>query len=217
MVEPETFTFLADLASNNRKAWMDQHRNERDDAMRNFTGIALTLHDYADRFDSFVADTGIKPKQSYSKFFQDPRERVGRDLYRADVDVYANAGHQSEDFGYYLHIEPGNCYAGAALFQPSKAALTRLRTRLVDDPEGLKEIVDDAEFKTTFPDGMVTRKMLSAVPEGFESSDPAAPYLKMVGLGCRKDVPDALLLDDEVIDLLIGIFRAASPLVRHFD
>jgi hypothetical protein len=30
-------------------------------------------------------------------------------------------------------------------------------------------------------------------------------------------VPDALLLDDEVIDLLIGIFRAASPLVRHFD
>jgi hypothetical protein len=77
--------------------------------------------------------------------------------------------------------------------------------------------VDDAEFKTTFPDGMVTRKMLSAVPEGFESNDPAAPYLKMVGLGCRKDVPDALLLDDEVIDLLIGIFRAASPLVRHFD
>ena len=45
----------------------------------------------------------------------------------------------------------------------------------------------------------------------------AAPYLKMVGLGCRKDLPDALLLDDKVIDLLIEFFRAASPMVRHFD
>jgi hypothetical protein len=64
---------------------------------------------------------------------------------------------------------------------------------------------------------VVTRKALGAVPEGFVSSDPAAPYLKMVGLGCRKDLPDALLLDDEVIDLLIEIFRPASQLVRYFD
>jgi uncharacterized protein (DUF2461 family) len=120
MVDPDTFTFLTDLAANNRKIWLDAHREERDDAMRNFTGIAMTLHDYADRFDPFVTDAGIKPKQSYTKFFQEPRDRVGRALYRADVDVFANAGHPREDVGYYLHIEPGNCYAGAGLFQPSK-------------------------------------------------------------------------------------------------
>jgi len=217
MVEPETFTFLAGLGMNNRKAWMDEHREERDDALRNFTGIAITLHDYADRFDPFVADAGFKPKQSYTKFFQEPRDRVGRALYRSGVDVFANAGHPAEDFGYYLHIEPGNCHAGAALFQPSKAALARMRQRLVDDPEGLKDIVADPEFKKTFPDGVVTRKAVGAVPDGFESNDPAAPYLKMVGLGCRKDLPDALLLDDEVIDLLIEIFHPASRLVRYFD
>ncbi|WP_138933019.1 DUF2461 domain-containing protein [Roseovarius arcticus] len=217
MVEPETFTFLADLAKNNRKAWMDEHRDARDDAMRNFTGIAMTLHDYADRFDPFVAEAGIKPKQSYTKFFQEPRDRVGRDLYRADVDVFANAGHPSEDFGYYLHIEPGNCYAGAALFHPSKEALARLRQRLVDDAEGLKDLLTDPDFNETFPDGLITRKTLRAMPDGFDSSNSAAPYLKMVGLGCCRDVPDALLLDDEVIDLLIEIFRPATQLVRYFD
>ena len=217
MVEPETFLFLADLAMNNRKAWMDEHRAERDDALRNLTGIAITLHDYADRFDPFVAQARIKPKQSYTKFFQEPRERVGRAFYRTDVDVFATAGHPSEDFGYYLHIEPGNCHAGAALFQPSKEALTRLRNRLVDDPEGLHDILADTEFKTAFPDGLVTRKELGAVPDGFESSDPAAPYLKMVGLGCRQDLPDALPLDDEVIHLLIGSFGLARQLVRYFD
>ncbi|WP_299892929.1 DUF2461 domain-containing protein [uncultured Ruegeria sp.] len=217
MVEPETFAFLANLGMNNRKAWMDEHREERDDALRNFAGMAMTLHDYADRFDPFVAEAGIKPKRSFTKFFQEPRDRIGRALYRSDVDVFANAGDPEESFGYYLHIEPGNCYAGAALFKPSKDALARMRTRLIDDPSGLTAILDDPEFKKTFPDGIVTRKALDTVPEGYASNGPAAPYLKMAGLGCRKDLPNALLLDDEVIDLLIEIFRAARPLVHYFD
>lgn len=217
MVEPETFTFLATLAANNRKAWMDANREDRDDALRNFTGIAITLHDYADRFDPYVAEAKFKPKQSFSKFFQEARDRVGPGLYRTGVDVFANAGIPTEDVGYYLHIEPGNCHAGAGLFQPSKAALARLRARLVDDPQGLNDVENDPEFKGMFSDGIVSRKALNAVPEGFDRNDPAAPYLKMVGLGCRKDLPDALLLDDDVIDLLIEIFRSASQLVRYFD
>jgi uncharacterized protein (TIGR02453 family) len=217
LVEPETFTFLADLAANNRKVWMDAHREERDDALRNFTGIATTLHDYADRFDHNVAAARIKPKQSYSKFFQEARDRVGPGLYRTDIDVFANAGNPSEDVGYYLHIEPGNCHAGAGLFHPSKAALAVLRSRLVDDPNGIKNLVNDLDFKEAFPDGIVTRKALKTVPDGFDDNDPAAKYLKMVGLGCRKDLPDALLLEDDVIEQLTNIFRSASPLVRHFE
>ena len=217
MVEPETFMFLADLAVNNRKAWMDAHREERDDALRNFTGIAITLHDYVKRFDPSVADAKFSPRQSYSRFFQEARDRVGPGLYRTDVDVFANAGHPAEDVGYYLHIEPGNCHAGAGLFHPSKAALARLRSRLVDDPQGLNDVVTEPEFAEAFPDGVVTRTALKVVPDGFNSNDPAAPYLKMVGLGCRKDLSDALLLNDDVIDQLIEIFRSASPLVRYFE
>lgn len=217
MVEPETFTFLEDLAANNRKAWMDAHREERDDALRNFTGIATTLHDYAERFDHTVAETRIKPKQSYSKFHQEARDRIGPGLYRTDIDVFANAGQPSEDFGYYLHIEPGNCHAGAGLFHPSKAALASLRARLVDDPQGLDDLAAEAEFHEAFPDGIITRKALKSVPDGFDKNDPAAMYLKMVGMGCRKDLPDADLLEDDVIEQLIDIFRSASPLIRYFE
>lgn len=217
MVEPETFTFLTELAAHNRKAWVDEHRTERDDAMRNFTGIAMTLHDYADRFDPYVADARHKPKQSYTKFFQDARERTGPGLYRTGIDVFANAGHPAEDFGYYVHIAPGNCHAGAGLFQPSKPALARMRARLVEDAAGLQTVIDDPEFKEMFADGLTTRKALNVVPEGFAPDDPAAAYLKMVGLGCRKDIPDDDLLDDAIMDTLIEVFRAARELVRFFD
>jgi uncharacterized protein (TIGR02453 family) len=217
MVEPETFEFLTDLAANNRKIWMDAHREERDDAMRNFTGIAKTLHDYSHRFDHNVADAVIKPKQSYTKFFQDARERIGPGLFRTGIDVFSNAGNPSENVGYYLHIEPQNCFAGAGLFQPSKEGLANIRKRLAQDPDGIFELTADPEFKATFSDAITTNKMLNVVPEGYDNAAPAAEYLKMVGLGCKKAIPDALLLDDDVIDLLIETFRAASPLVRYFE
>jgi uncharacterized protein (TIGR02453 family) len=217
MVEPETFKFLADLAINNSKVWMDKHKSERDEVMRNFTGIATTLHHYAHRFDYLVADARSKPKQSFTKFFQEPRDRIGRALYRVGVDVFAHVGHSEESFGYYLHIEPGNCHAGAALFQPSKEAHMRSITRLVDDPQGLKAVLDDPKFKKTFPEGLVTRKTLGNLPVNLKSDGFVEPFLRMVGLGCRKNLPDALLLDDDVIDELVEIFRPANQLVRYFE
>ena len=93
----------------------------------------------------------------------------------------------------------------------------RSLNRLLDDPQGLKAILVDSEFKKTFPEGLVTRKPLGDVPDGFERDDFVDPYLKMVGLGCRKNFPDALLLDDDIIDVLIETFRPASQLVRYFE
>jgi len=217
MIEPETFTFLTDLALNNRKAWVDEHREERDDAMRNFAGVAQSLHDYSDRFDTLVADTKSKPKQSYTKFFQDARQRSGPGLYRTEIDIFANAGHPEEDFGYYLHIAPGKCYAGAGLLQPSKEGLARTRARLNEDPEGLKDALEDEDFRAMFPTVLLTDKELNVVPEGYDNSDPAAPFLKMVGWRCQTAIADEDLLDDDVIYTLIDIFRAAAPLVRHFN
>ena len=64
---------------------------------------------------------------------------------------------------------------------------------------------------------VINAGVLSVVPDRYDGDDPAAPYLKMVGFGCRKNLPDALLLDDDVIDVLIEIFSSASQLVRYFD
>ncbi len=217
MVEPDTFAFLTGLAANNRKVWVDAHRAEFDEARRNFTGIAMTLHDYADRFDPQVADVKHKPKQSYTKLYLEPRQRSGRALYRTSVDVFANAGHPEEDVGYLLHIEPGGCYAGAGLLQPSKQGLAQMRARLSEDPEGWAEVLDDPDFAAMFPDGVTSPKTLNVVPEGFREDDPAAPWLKMVGLGCGRAIPDEEMCDDDVIDTVVEAFRAAREMVRFFD
>jgi uncharacterized protein (DUF2461 family) len=46
--------------------------------------------------------------------------------------VFANPGSTVETFGYYIHVEPGQCSAGASLFIPSEPALLRMRTKIAD-------------------------------------------------------------------------------------
>ncbi len=95
--------------------------------------------------------------------------------------------------------------------------MKRTRDHLVEDPQGLVEVLEDPDFKSVFPKGLITRKTLNVVPEGYNNDDPAAPFLKMVDWGCQATISDDDLLDDEAIYTLIDIFRAAAPLVRHFD
>jgi len=168
-----------------------------------------------------LTTTWLRQGSTKAKLFevlQEARERIGPGLYRTDVDVFANAGKpnlRTSDITCISSLE--TAMHGAGLFHPSKAALANLRRCMVDDPLGIKELVNEPEFKEMFADGLVTRKALNTVPDGFDNDDPAAEYLKMVGLGCHKDLPDALLLEDDVIEQLIDIFRSASPLVRYFE
>ncbi|MFT6774522.1 MAG: hypothetical protein ACJA1L_002234 [Paracoccaceae bacterium] len=212
MVDPETFAFLAALAQNNRKAWMTEHRAEWDDARRNFTGIATSLHSHAARWDHALAGAKINPRQSHTRLLLEPREREGRALYRTFVDIFAVDGSPSEHVAYYLHLEPGNCHAGAGLFQPSKPGLARLRATVDEAQDDLLALLDDPDFRTTFPAGLVARKTLGRAPDGYAPDHPAADILRMEGFGVRADLPDDDLLEDEAIDRLVEIFLAARPL-----
>ena len=87
----------------------------------------------------------------------------------------------------------------------------------MDDPNGLTALLADADFKAMFPAGLFSHKILGALPDGYASSKPIDAYLKMVGLRCRKPLPDDLLLDDDVMDTLVDVFRIARDLVHYFD
>jgi uncharacterized protein (TIGR02453 family) len=217
MVDPETFRFLAALAQNNRKAWMTEHRAEWDDARRNFTGIAMTLHSHAARWDHALAGAKLKARQRHTRLLLEPRERVGRPLYRTYVDIFAVDGDPTEGFAYYLHVEPGACHAGAGLFHPTKTALARLRRAVDDNHEELRETLDQPEWRAMFPTSLVARKTLTRMPDGYAPDHPVADILRMEGFGARCDLSDEALLDDDVIDRLVEIFRAARPLALLFN
>jgi uncharacterized protein (TIGR02453 family) len=106
---------------------------------------------------------------------------------------------------YYLHLEPGGCFAAAGVWHPDSRALTKIRSAIVADTAAWKKATAKIEL-----DGL----SLSRPPKGFSAEHPCIADLK------RKDYVSAIDLSEEQIcsAALMREFTAAcrkmTPLVE---
>lgn len=217
MVRAETLRFLHDLGENNSKAWVDANRDRWDATRENFIAIVNQFIASAGRYDARIATAGIDPKRSFTRLNRDPRTRHGRLPYKTFSAVFANPGSTVDAFGYYIHVEPGQCYAGASLFVPSEPALLRLRTKIADHPDEWARLVAEDGFRTAYPNGVVALDSLKSVPRGFDPGHPAARYLKMKGYGMKAPMTDLQVQKADALDHLVALFRAARPVADFLN
>lgn len=217
MVRPETFQFLRDLQNNNSKAWVDANRDSWDAARENFISIVWQFINHAKRYDARISLAGIDPKRSFTRLNRDPRTRHGRPPYKPGSTVFANPDSTVETFGYFLHVEPGLCHAGASLFIPSEPALVRMRSKIAKRPDEWARLIEDKRFRGAFPNGVESLNGLESVPRGFDPAHTAARYLKMKGYGMAAPISDTEAQSADVIDHLIDLFQAARPVADFLN
>ena len=217
MVRAETLRFLRDLGENNSKAWVDANRDRWDATRENFIAIVDLFITNADRYDARIARAGIDPRRSFTRLNRDPRTRHGRPPYKTFSAVFANPGSTVETFGYYIHVEPGQCYAGTSLFIPSDPALIRMRTKIADHPEEWVHVIADDGFRKAYPSGMEALDSLKSVPRGFASGHPAARYLKIKGYGMKAPMTDLQVQRADAPDHLVALFSAARPVADFLN
>ena len=217
MVRAETLQFFRDLGENNSKAWVDANRDRWDATRENLIAIVNQFIDNAGRYDARIATAGIAPRRSFTRLNRDPRTRHGRPPYKTFSAVFANPGSTVETFGYYIHVEPGQCYAGASLFIPSEAALLRMRNKFANHPDEWAHLIADDGFRTAYPNGVEALDSLKSVPRGFEAGHPAARYLKMKGYGMKAPMSDLQVQQADVMDHLVELFKAARPVADFLN
>lgn len=217
MVRAETLQFLRDLGENNSKAWVDTNRDRWDATRENFIAIVNQFIDHSGRYDARIALAGIDPRRSFTRLNRDPRTRHGRPPYKTFSAVFANPGSTLDAFGYYIHVEPGQCYAGASLFIPSEAALLRMRTKIADHPDEWAGLVAEGDFRNAYPNGVEALDSLKSVPRGFAPGHPAARYLKMKGYGMKTPLTDFQVQKADALDHLVDLFKAARPVADFLN
>ena len=217
MVRAETLQFFRDLGENNSKAWVDANRHRWDATRENLIAIVNQFIDNAVRYDARIATAGIDPRRSFTRLNRDPRTRHGRPPYKTFSAVFANPGSTVDAFGYYIHVEPGQCYAGASLFIPSEPALLRMRSKIANHSEEWARLIADDGFRKAYPKGVETLDSLKSVPRGFDPGHPAARYLKMKGYGMKASMTDLQVQKADALDHLVALFRMARPVADFLN
>jgi len=212
-----SFEFLKELALHNDKTWWE---NNKDRYIRDVREPALDL----------IVDFGRHLAEISPHFSADARTQGGslmrpyRDMrfskglaYKTNVGIHFRH-EQAGDVhapGFYLHIEPGQNFAGAGMWHPETKLARSIRQAINDDPKGWGKVAHTKAFTTVWEVAGHDDDRLQRVPKGLETNGHPYPddlRLRSFSAGTRltqKTVTSSTLPVD-----LAKTFKLAAPYTR---
>ncbi|HTW30255.1 MAG TPA: TIGR02453 family protein, partial [Candidatus Sulfotelmatobacter sp.] len=208
---PETFRFLTRLKRNNDRDWFNAHKHEyetfvKQPALRFIADFAAPLYEIAPHL---VADS--RPSRgSLFRIYRDTRFATDKRPYKTNVAMrFSHRGKDVHSPGFYLHLEPGGCFAACGLWHPEPATLLRVRNAIVeraDEWRKVRKLVnwDDAS-------------KLSRPPRGFCSEHEFVENLKLRDIGSAIELTDAQACSPRFMTTFATACRKMSPLARFLS
>ena len=209
-----TFAFLTALAANNKREWFEEHRQEYEAAVRTpalafIDAMAYELAMISPHFPALAKKVG----GSLMRIHRDTRFAKDKHPYKTNIGIHFRheVGKDVHAPGYYLHIEPGECFAGVGIWRPDADALAKIRDAIVANGKTWRAARDDKAFRKYFTLG---GEALNRPPRGYAKDHPLIDDLK------RKDFIAFAGFDDKRVTAkrfrsdIIEYFNRATPYMR---
>ena len=211
---PAIFRFMRDLDANNNRDWFAVNKERY-------------LADLRDPALQFIVDFGSRLVKISPRFLADPRPtggslfRIYRDIrFSQDKRPYKNhtglhfrheAGKSSYTPGFYLHLQPGNCFVGVGLWRPDNPTLKLIRDALVADPGLWKKAAGGRKFRDVF---RVSGESLKRPPKGYDPDHPLIDVLKMKDFTALAPLTQKQVTAPGFVDEFAGLCKAGGSLVK---
>ena len=201
------FEFLAELAENNDRAWFtaNKERYERD---------------VKEPFLDFISDAGPRLRAISPNLVADPRP-VGGSLFRIHRDVrfskdkspyktHAGAhfplgGKGAEAPGYYLHLQPGECFVAGGMWMPSPGSLQSIRQAIAAKPTEWKKARGELDHG---------ENTLKRPPRGFDPDHPMIEDIKRKSFTSSVRLTQKQVLAPDFMSTFVAGCRGIAPLMR---
>ena len=172
------FDFLRELKANNERSWFEAnkaryHADVRD-PMLDF--IAAFAEPLADISPHFVADPRANGGSLF-RIYRDTRFSPDKTPYKTNAGAHFRhaAGKDAHAPGFYLHLEPGACFAACGIWHPGGDALAEIRNAIIEDPASWTRMTQAKAFRDTFT---LMGQSLKRPPRGCDAAHPLIDDLK---------------------------------------
>ena len=208
-VSPRTFRFLRELAAHNERAWFEANK-------------ARYVEEVRDPLLRFVAAVGPKLAKLSRHVVADPRP-VGGSLFRIHRDVrfskdkspyktHAAMSFRHEEAketpapGFYLHLAPGDVFAGGGLWHAPPEAVKQVRDAIVARAGAWERVaracpLDDGEDTLKRP------------PRGYDPEHRFVAALRRQSFTTGVRFTQAEACADDFVERYAGACRSAAPLM----
>jgi uncharacterized protein (TIGR02453 family) len=211
---PDLFAFLRDLAENNDRAWFKANQARFESAVRQPALDFIT--DFGENLASisphFVADARTVGGSLF-RIQRDTRFSKDKTPYKLNTGMHFRhaAAENAYAPGYYLHLEPRNCFMGVGIWHPDTAAANLVRARIASEPQEWTDAVGDPRFAELFA---LTGDSLKRPPRGFQADHPLVEDLKRKDFIATAKLRQSEVTSGSLIDDFEGRCRLATPFMR---
>ena len=209
-VSPRTFRFLRELAAHNKRPWFEANKQRY-------------LEDVRDPLLRFVSAMGPKLAKQSRSIVADPRP-LGGSLFRIHRDVrfskdkspykthaalsFRHAdGKEKPAPGFYLHLGPGEVFAGAGLWHAPSEAVKQVRDAIVRDPEAWTKVLRTCSIDAS-------EDTLKRPPRGYDPEHRFVEDLKHQSFTTGVRFTQAEACADDFPERFAGACRKATPLMQ---
>jgi len=205
---PDLFRFLTRLKRNNNRDWFLAHKDEyqscaHQPAIRFVTDFGGPLYGIS---PYLVADPRSS-RGSLFRIYRDTRFAADKRPYKTHIAMrFSHRGKDVHSPGFYLHLEPGGCFAASGLWHPEPPTLLKVRTAIVERAEEWRKVRklinwDDAT-------------KLSRPPRGFPCDHEFVDDLKLRDLGTAIEFTEAQICSPKFMATFVTACKRMSPLAR---
>lgn len=159
---PDLFDFLRQLKRHNDREWFARHKARyeqvvRDPALAFIGGFAPHLWKLSPHFLADARPSG----GSLFRIYRDTRFSSDQRPFKTHVGIRFRheSGKNVHAPVFYLHLEPGNCFAAAGVWHPDFQVLTRIRAAIATNPDAWRQVRRKLELEGD---------ILSRPPRGFD-------------------------------------------------
>lgn len=211
---PALFSFLRDLAAHNDREWFHAHKDRYVAAVQE---PALEfISDFAPRLTKisphFTADARVVGGSLF-RIQRDTRFSKDKTPYKLNTGLQFRHESASDAHvpGFYLHLQPGECYAGVGIWRPATADATTVRQAIAGDPAGWKKAAYGKRFTDVWAQA---GESLMRPPKGFDPDHPYVEDLKRKDFIASTRLTQKQVTSPDFIDDYERMCRAAVPYMR---
>jgi uncharacterized protein (TIGR02453 family) len=212
-----TFRFLRELEENNDRAWWEQNKQRyiedvRDPAVAFIADIAGGLATISPHFVADARSSG----GSLMRPYRDIRFSADKTPYKTNVGIQFRheAGKDVHAPGFYVHLEPSRCFAGAGLWSPETSVAAAIRRAIDEDPSGWGRAAHDAKFERTWSLGDQEEDRLRRVPAGLKADHAYVDDLRLKSFVAGRRLTQREVTSADFTASMVKSFKETGPLVR---
>lgn len=207
-IESTSFQFLQDLIINNNRDWFNENKPRYEAAKNNMKAFGNALLKEMNKTDHIE-------RLKIHRIYRDVRFSKDKTPYKRNLSCSMVRATKLLRGGYYLHIEPDECFLGGGFWSPNKEDLARIRKELAFDAQPLRDIIADDNFQKMF--GTLQGEQLKTAPRGFAKDHENVDLLRYKQYLVMRKFTNEEVIQPDFLEKVVAGFQAMRPFFDYMS